>query len=263
MPLTVEDYQIGQLYSVAEASMNETGGGEGIEVVKNEPFEGGVSLLGGKYTKGQYTYKKYHLASKVPTFIRMLAPKGSMEIHEEAWNAYPYCRTVISNPGYMKDNFIIVIESLHVPDKGDQYNVHELTADKLKMREVVMIDIASDPVSPSDYKATEDPSKFRSVKSKRGPLVGKWQGMVDPVMTCYKLVTVEFKWFGLQNRVENFIQRAERRLFANFHRQVFCWIDKWYGMTMDDIRALEDKVRDELDRQRRTGEVRGMKAESD
>ncbi len=34
--------------------------------------------------------------SKVPTFIRMLAPKGSMEIHEEAWNAYPYCRTVIT-----------------------------------------------------------------------------------------------------------------------------------------------------------------------
>lgn len=105
-------------------------------------------------------------------------------------------------------------------------------------------------------------------------------------MTCYKLVTVEFKWFGLQNRVENFIQRAERRLFTNFHRykkkqkyfvwlfldflsearcspvimsvqiffsfptcrQVFCWIDKWYGMTMEDIRALEDKVREELDK---------------
>lgn len=124
-------YQIGQLYSVAEASMNETGGGEGIEVVKNEPFDG-VPLLGGRYSKGQYTYKKYHLAryifksvpnfailtktiddldlikygfielkcsfvySKVPSFIRMLAPKGSMEIHEEAWNAYPYCRTVIT-----------------------------------------------------------------------------------------------------------------------------------------------------------------------
>lgn len=28
-----------QLYSVAEASKNETGGGEGIEVIKNEPFD--------------------------------------------------------------------------------------------------------------------------------------------------------------------------------------------------------------------------------
>ena len=32
----------------------------------------------------------------------MVAPKGSLEIHEEAWNAYPYCKTVLSNPGYMK-----------------------------------------------------------------------------------------------------------------------------------------------------------------
>ena len=33
-----------------------------------------------------------------------------------------------------------------------------------------------------------------------------------------------------------------------FFSQVFCWIDRWYGMTMDDIRALEDRVREELDR---------------
>lgn len=31
--------------------------------------------------------------SKVPTFVRMLAPEGALNIHEKAWNAYPYCRT--------------------------------------------------------------------------------------------------------------------------------------------------------------------------
>lgn len=41
--------------------MNETGGGEGIEVIKNEPFED-FPLLNGQYSRGQYTYKKYHLA---------------------------------------------------------------------------------------------------------------------------------------------------------------------------------------------------------
>ncbi|CAG9104045.1 unnamed protein product [Plutella xylostella] len=39
LPLTVEEYQVAQLYCVAEVSKNETGGGEGIEVVKNEPFK--------------------------------------------------------------------------------------------------------------------------------------------------------------------------------------------------------------------------------
>uniref|UniRef100_A0A9J8CCP2 Phosphatidylinositol transfer protein alpha isoform n=1 Tax=Cyprinus carpio carpio TaxID=630221 RepID=A0A9J8CCP2_CYPCA len=80
------EYQVGQLYSVAEASKNETGGGEGVEVLKNEPYEKDGE-------KGQYTHKIYHLQSKVPSFVRMLAPASALNIHEKAWNAYPYCRT--------------------------------------------------------------------------------------------------------------------------------------------------------------------------
>ncbi|XP_063605865.1 phosphatidylinositol transfer protein alpha isoform-like isoform X2 [Penaeus indicus] len=261
LPLTVEEYQVAQLYSVAEASKNETGGGEGVEVLKNEPFDN-HPLLGDRFSKGQYTYKIYHLKSKVPSFIRLLAPEGSLEVHEEAWNAYPYCRTIITNPGYMKDAFYISIETLHAPGDGQMENAHELTGEKLKLREVVPIDISNDPVKSTDYKADEDPTKFKSEKTGRGPLVGpEWWKKCDPVMTCYKLVTCEFKWFGLQTRVEKFIQDIERRLFTNFHRQVFCWMDRWHGMTMDDIRRLEDKTKDELDSQRQQGEVRGTKGE--
>ena len=96
--MTVEEYKIAQLYSVAEVSKNETGGGEGVEVLKNEPYTG-HPLLGDQFNEGQYTYKVYHLASKVPQFIRMITPKGSLEIHEEAYNAYPYSKTVLSMPG--------------------------------------------------------------------------------------------------------------------------------------------------------------------
>ena len=67
---------VAQLYAVAEASKNETGGGEGVEVLKNEPYDN-VPLLNGKFTKGQYTYKIYRLASKVPGWIKMIAPTGS------------------------------------------------------------------------------------------------------------------------------------------------------------------------------------------
>jgi len=38
----------------------------------------------------------YSAHSKVPSFIRVLAPKGSLVMHEEAWNAFPYCRTIVS-----------------------------------------------------------------------------------------------------------------------------------------------------------------------
>lgn len=31
--------------------------------------------------------------SKVPAFLRVLAPENAFIFHEKAWNAYPYCKT--------------------------------------------------------------------------------------------------------------------------------------------------------------------------
>jgi len=162
----------------------------------------------------------------------------------------------------MKEKFTLIIETLHADDIGEQENVHELSEEKLAEREVVHIDIVNDPVALADYKEEEDPSKFKSVKTGRGPITGAdWKKTTQPMMTCYKLVTCEFKWFGLQGRLESFIQKSERRLFTTFHRQLFCWMDQWYGLTMDEIREIEDKTKEELDKSRQLGEVRGMKGD--
>lgn len=254
LPLTVEEYKIGQLYAVAEASKNNTGGGEGIEVLVNEPYTNHA-----KYPDGQFTHKIFHLSQKVPAFIRLIAPKGSLEVHEKAWNAYPFCRTEYSNP-YMKENFFILIDTWHEKGEGLE-NVHNLEGSELADREVVDIDIADNSVvSPSDYKEDEDPTKFHSKKTGRGYLVkDTWKKNEEyPKMTCYKLYRVKFKWFGLQTRVESTIFKAVWRLLTNFHRQLFCWLDKWHGMTMQDIREIEDKTKDELDEKRAKGEVCGM-----
>ena len=42
--------------------------------------------------------------------------------------------------------------------------------------------------------------------------------------------------------------QVEKRLFTNFHRQLFCTHYKWGSMTMADIRKLEDETKAELDR---------------
>ncbi|GMR44542.1 hypothetical protein PMAYCL1PPCAC_14737, partial [Pristionchus mayeri] len=266
LPLTVEEYQVGQLYSVAEASKAETGGGEGVEVrvLKNEPFAN-HALFNGSYDRGQYTHKIYHLQSKVPTLIRKIAPKGSLAIHEEAWNAYPYCRTVLTNPDYMKDNFFVKVETIHLPDRGTTENAHNLSKEELAKREVVHIDIANDKefLAAADVKPETSPSLYQSKKTGRGPLVndwrngtepkkrklgaepveGDWRTSQQPVMCAYKLVSVHFKWFGFQQMVESFSHKQYPRLFSKFHREVFCWMDDWIGLTMADIRALEEKAR--------------------
>jgi hypothetical protein len=268
LPLTVEEYQAAQLYAVAEASKAETGGGEGITILKNEPFNSteGIQptspLLNGQFNEGQYTHKIFHIGSKIPRYLLWFAPKGSLQIHEEAWNAYPYCRTILTNPDYLKDSFIIKVESIHLPDRGETENPHGLDAPTLRSREVVWVDIAHDPYPEYDYKLTEDPRTFKSEKTRRGPLDSpNWQKEVEPVMTCYKLVTVEFKWWGLQSRLEKAIQKGERRLFTKFHRQVFCSVDSWFGLSMADIRAHEERTKEELAEQLHTGPVRGMKQE--
>lgn len=69
LPCSVQEHQDGQLCSVAEASKNETGGGEGTEVLRNEPYEKDGE-------KGQYTHKIYPLKSKVPAFVRMMLPRA-------------------------------------------------------------------------------------------------------------------------------------------------------------------------------------------
>ena len=41
----------------------------------------------------------------------MIAPTGSLEVHEEAWNAYPYCKvklaTVFSSSGWLNQDLIL------------------------------------------------------------------------------------------------------------------------------------------------------------
>lgn len=254
----MEEYQVGQLFSVAEASKNETGGGEGIEVLKNEPYEK-------EGEKGQYTHKIYHLKSKVPTFVKMVSPEGSLVFHEKAWNAFPYCKTVVTNE-YMKEDFSLKIETWHKPDLGMEENVHKLDAHTWKTVEVVPIDIADrEQVAPGDYKPEEDPAQFKSVKTGRGPLGPNWKKELVtktdcPRMCAYKLVTVKFKWWGMQTRMESFIQKQEKRIFTNFHRQLFCWIDNWVELTMEDIRRMEAETQKELEEMRQQGSIRGTKA---
>ncbi|MGH0167974.1 UNVERIFIED_CONTAM: hypothetical protein FKN15_053547 [Acipenser sinensis] len=147
--------------------------------------------------------------------------------------------------------------------------VHGLDPDTWKNVEVVYIDIADRSlVHQRDYKPDEDPSKFKSAKTGRGPLGPDWKKELSqktdcPHMCAYKLVTIKFKWWGLQNKVENFIQKQERRLFTNFHRQLFCWIDKWIELTMEDIRRMEDETKKELDEMRVKDPVKGMTATED
>jgi hypothetical protein len=344
MPLTLEENQIAQLWSMAEVSRLNTGGGEGVEIIKNELFKPpeyyssefckylpdydaedlAASSPNGQtkskssfknfmkrnsscdnfksepqakgltkhesiiynhipdddeaskhadeaaddhvkhdhsnhfiktYQRGQYTYKLYKIASKLPWFVSKILPKEALILHEKSWNMYPVIKTHLRNE-YLKEKFHIKIDTVTkvcVGGKTDE-NVHNLSSEQLAKREIVVINIA-EPVTAAEYVESEDPSKFVSQKTGRGALKDDWFKTQQPLICCYKLVDLEVAIFGIQKRCENYMVNMYARLFKKFHRQVFCWIDKWHGVTLDDVRKYELELQDSLKEQIKNGQV--------
>ncbi|KAK8807843.1 hypothetical protein WA158_007372 [Blastocystis sp. Blastoise] len=114
LPILTEEFQVAQLYMTCKAQEQATGGGEGVLVLKNEPFDN-------LDEKGQYTLKHYLLASKVPGVVKAFIKKEDMIIVEEAWNAHPHCLTVWTCPALAKEKFTLTVESRYFDDIGCLY----------------------------------------------------------------------------------------------------------------------------------------------
>jgi len=253
MPLSLEEYRIAQLYMLQKKSQQEsTGEGSGVEIIKNEPYQDGP---GGA---GQYTEKLYHIQSHLPAWINSILPKGAFAVKECSWNAYPYTKTRITISSLPK--FSISIETRFLSDPGLTENVFQLSQsemDEIDYSQCVdHIDMCGEKAS--DYKEEEDPTVYQSKVTNRGPLSASWLAEIagkeeaewGSVMCSYKLCKVEFRYWGIQKRVENFIHDfALRRTMLKAHQQAWAWQDEWHHLNIDDIRKLE------LEAQRRLAET--------
>ncbi|XP_035514039.1 membrane-associated phosphatidylinositol transfer protein 2-like isoform X3 [Morone saxatilis] len=239
MPMSVEEYRIAQLYMIQKKSRDEScGEGSGVEILENKPYTDGP---GGT---GQYTHKVYHIGMHIPSWFRSILPKAALRVEEESWNAYPYTRTRYTCP--FVEKFSIDIETYYKPDTGNQADVFNMSAAEKRQRTIDPIDIVTDPIPPHEYKAEEDTRLYKSVKTQRGPLQDDWIEDYNnnpgktPIMCAYKLCKVEFRYWGMQSKIERFIHDVGlRKVMVRAHRQAWCWQDEWYGLTMEDIRQLE------------------------
>ncbi|XP_045127111.1 protein retinal degeneration B-like isoform X5 [Portunus trituberculatus] len=252
LPLTVEEYRVAQLYMIAKKSRQESHGeGSGVEILVNEPYTDGPGPEG----KGQYTHKVYHVGSHLPGWLKSLIPKSALSVEEEAWNAYPYTKTRFTCP--FVEKFSIEVETYYYNDGGQQENVFNLSKSEMKQREIDLIDVVKDQLYGADYVEEEDPRKYISQKTNRGPLGDNWieeysemcNGKNAPlpngqaIMCAYKLCKVEFRYWGMQTKIEKFIHDiALRKTMLRAHRQAWAWMDEWWGLTIEDIRNIEKET---------------------
>ena len=69
-------------------------------------------------------------------WLKSLLPKSALIVGEEAWNAYPYTKTIYTCP--FVEKFTIEIETKYFNDDGSQDNVFDLSNEELGSRIVGM-----------------------------------------------------------------------------------------------------------------------------
>ncbi|KAL0478838.1 hypothetical protein AKO1_008238 [Acrasis kona] len=239
MPMTVSEYQIGQLYSIAEMSKESSGkNGEGVEIIANEPFQKGDE-------KGQFTSKIYHIGKSLPKIMSSFLPSGALNVHEEAWNAYPYCKTSINAP-FLGDKFSATILSMYKDDDGTCPNALNLSKEHLAKRKIIKLDIVNDEFPTK--KKENDPSIHKCTKRDIGPLTGKlWEKNQPTIMWCYKVCIMECKIWGLQNAIEAKFVEVECEVFLKLHRKIYCSMDDWIDMDMNAITEMEKNTAKQLE----------------
>lgn len=246
MPLTVEEYNIGQLYTISRHSLEASGAGEGVQILSNVP------QLHPLHGMGRFTEKRIHLGSKVPQWARMFVPQ-MLYVTEKAWNWYPYTETEYSCS--FLPRFSIRIQTRFENNAGTNDQVFE---DACPKDAICKLDIVFDDIPERYYKSSEDLRQFRSVKTGRGPFTEGWRETQMPIMCSYKMVAVSFEVYGFQTRVEQWVHKNIRDILLIGHRQAFAWIDEWIGMSIDDVRDFEKKLMKETNVKIMTPEISGQ-----
>ncbi|PSN47702.1 Cytoplasmic phosphatidylinositol transfer protein 1 [Blattella germanica] len=249
MPLTVEEYQIGQLYMIARHSHEQSEGGEGVEVVENTTCEDPV------HGKGQYTEKRIHLSrkeidcrlclakkkkivklklyilsfSRLPYWMQSFLPK-LFYVTEKAWNYYPFTITG-------KYSFLLMGIGVHLyPNSAylSRPNMR-ITMEALK----ITLAAFSKKDFPPDLAA---------------PLMMPYCLNLDPEVMSDRVVEyldiaydeVNPKHYKEEERKVHLISKLHfqtiREILLLGHRQAFAWIDQWFGMSLSDVRAYEKRM---------------------
>lgn len=249
-PTNFEQYRIGNLYMVAMRTKEETGGGEGIEIVENGPFDDGKE-------SGQLTYKIFHFKSRIPGFIRWAIPDKYLHIHEKSYNSYPHYNTFNSIPG-MGDDFIMHVETQHAcynPDEEFPDNLVGLSPEELQTREIVWLDLLNSSPTPDKGKdlngfvcpeaGINEPLKSPSGKCNETMPPDWTKEYKGEMMVCVKTVRFMFRWRGIQTAVERFAIGTFHNVFLESHRSLMIWSKDWFPMDMEGIRKLEEQIQDD------------------
>ncbi|XP_033639182.1 phosphatidylinositol transfer protein beta isoform-like [Asterias rubens] len=241
LPFSVDEFLLGYRWSIAESSILETGGGEGVQIVDDRTVDG--------KEEGDlhYTHRILHLETKAPPIFSGLAG-GLFKVHEKSWLASSGATTQYTEKRIMGDEFEMEIRSKFID--GDDCQTEGVLSQS-GSAEVIQVDFTAGIPAQQEFDPTQ-------CASDQGPLTPGWARSGDrPQMCVYTYVEVNFGWEIMQ-LVEERAMGAYQAILKKFYGQMFCWADDWAGLSEKKVEKKEMDTKTELNRIRQEGEVRGQ-----
>lgn len=251
MPFKMEWCRAAAKYAVNKRTQHETGGGDGFEIIDDGIFEeDGVT--------GRWVKRMLHFKNQVPAAVRWAIPNKFSSILEENKNAFPHYVATFRMES-MGENLIMDTETRHFtykPGMEIPENAMGFSEDELAIREVMYLDIL-DGKKPKrkefDIHGFSHPEigipEFPKEHGHHDPsAIPSWvAGWTGPLTLIVKTVKFHLKWKGIQGFVEKYVTKTIwPQTYTDTHRAMIVWIDSWFRMSEEDLKALEDSTRDAL-----------------
>ncbi|OHS93166.1 Phosphatidylinositol transfer protein 2 [Tritrichomonas foetus] len=251
VPFRWDQCRIASAYSVNRRTKDETGGGDGFEILSRRDFvEDG--------NPGHYVERVLHFKKQVPKSVSWAIPNKYAHLHEDNSNAFPHTVTTFQCEG-MGDNMLLHTETRHVKyEKSMELpkNLLRLTDEELGMREIVYLDLLNGPESKKkefNLKGFSNPDAgILEMKAPSNRVddqqIPEWvQYYEGEITVVVKVVKFLFKWRGIQTFLENFVAKnVFYHTYLDTHRAMVKWSTEWSQMTIDEVFVMEGEIQKEL-----------------
>lgn len=251
MPMTVEQYQIAQIYAVAKKTLDDSNDKEGIQRTSFESC---------KYNDKDAIHSTYlyNFANKLPAALRWVIPNNYQTLCEECYDQFPNQQSTFN----LKDNndtLKMTITTRVSEFKNNLENLDEddaelYTADELSQRVVRYIDILNWPTSSEDRKLSEFecekanieklPVSGTNVKDALPEWVKEYKG---PMVIARKIIKINIDLFAIAGATEEFISHEFMpNIYADSHQFMVKTAENWCDMDLKGAREYESKCYDKV-----------------
>eukprot|EP00917_Polyrhabdina_sp_WS-2016_P002045 GHVP01004393.1.p1 GENE.GHVP01004393.1~~GHVP01004393.1.p1 ORF type:complete len:1210 (+),score=201.01 GHVP01004393.1:19-3648(+) len=234
IPVTLEAYHRGFLYSIAKKSLQESldTPGDGVTVLETESFQHE------NFGTGIYTNKRISFASKVPSWLQMILSKEVLCFDETAWNSFPFCKTEYIQRSISGFKFQVLTFHIEGKETDVEANLAQLEDQILESRKIITVDLIKDNTEEMRDRLLRQ--KFNNPHISRIP--PNYADDSEILMTAIKAFVVDIPVPFFSSRIESFVIDLMHNMLIDFHSEMLLNMDNWIGLSLPEVRLYEDKI---------------------